>query len=149
MLIFCFIIRKVQQFTTKETNKISLSNNGAGGQFKLNDEPKYGDVSLGSEIQRMINQYKLVYERIFPNSLPHSQREDYFLTEVANIKTLISKNLKMDNEYNIRMQVKNFRSNFKTETSNIPLEDNKDNSTLGFESRFETGNLCLAFKVGY
>jgi len=94
----------------------------------------------------MILNQELVYERIFPNSLPHSQREDYFLTEVANIKSLVSKNLKMDNEFNIKMQVKNFKNNYKAEI--VELEQNsKKDKTLGFESRFETGNLCLAFKV--
>jgi len=106
-----------------------------------------GVMSLKSELERMYCEYKLVYERLYPNSLPNSQRYDYFFTEVISVKSLISKRTILDSEINLQMHLKNYKTqtNFNLLANTVLIDSNE--KTLKFESRFESGNLCLAFKV--
>ncbi len=78
----------------------------------------------------------LVYEKLFPESKPTAKRGSLFFTELCNIQGLI--NLKDESVG------KTFG-----EDALVPyysLRDKQDD-TLLFESRFESGNLCMALKV--
>jgi cytosolic carboxypeptidase protein 2/3 len=86
-----------------------------------------------------------VYERIYPNSLEQRYRESYFLTEIYNIKKNTVTNEEDSAEVRIITNTMKTLSNAKV-TSYYTLLGSTD-KTLIFESRFESGNLCLAGKV--
>jgi len=73
----------------------------------------------------------IVYERLYPNSLPVSKRRSLFFTELSSIST--------QDEYSGRViEEEKMTSYYKLKGSN--------DKTLIFESRFECGNLRLAIK---
>ncbi len=86
---------------------------------------------------------QVVYERCFPKSLPQQKRDSYFLTELYNVKRLIQRQGCFDNELLCSG----------TDHVKPVLEPyyhlGENDSTLVFESRFESGNLCLAIKGSF
>eukprot|EP00826_Nyctotherus_ovalis_P030199 TRINITY_DN2401_c0_g6_i1.p1 TRINITY_DN2401_c0_g6~~TRINITY_DN2401_c0_g6_i1.p1 ORF type:complete len:147 (-),score=37.85 TRINITY_DN2401_c0_g6_i1:217-657(-) len=92
---------------------------------------------------------QVVYERLFANSLPQHERDSYFLTEVYNIKDLMRHREFVEKGYEVSLQqnaVKESTSAKEVLKPYYTLKSPKD-TTLLFESRFESGNLCLASKV--
>ena len=76
---------------------------------------------------------ELVYERIYPDSVPTSQKLSLLFTQLFKLKRFHT----MSSE---------LTQNLDSLESYYKLKDEKD-ETLIFESRFECGNLCLALKV--
>ena len=113
--------------------------NTLGPSFPKNTRVcELGNILLKNEIHHQLQTYQLVYERTFQNSIPSSKRDEYLLTEVCNIRSLISHSLKFDSECEIKMQVKNCKPKIQEskETTNNEINE----KTLSFESKFESGN---------
>lgn len=90
----------------------------------------------------------IVYQRIYPTSLPIPDRKSLFFTELYNIKQLLQyKKMSCANEMDY--QLNPFFSRLLTDSELIPFYSLKNpaDSTLIFESRFESGNLRMAIKV--
>jgi hypothetical protein len=73
----------------------------------------------------------IVYERLYPNSLPIIKRKSLFFTELSSMNTQDERSGRMIED--------------KKMTPYYSLKGNNDR-TLIFESRFESGNLRLAIK---
>jgi hypothetical protein len=88
---------------------------------------------------------QVVYERLFTKSLSQRMRDSFFLTEMYNIKNLIKHNNQTE-DISLKLRTTGNDTNIKEmlEPYYKPLPND---STLVFESRFESGNLCLAAKV--
>jgi len=78
--------------------------------------------------------YPLVYERMYPNSLPITKRKSLLLTELCAI--------------NAFEEASSYTGKLLTEEEMKPYYKVKDagDTTLVFESRFECGNLKLSIK---
>ena len=74
----------------------------------------------------------IVYERLYPNSLPTTQRKSLFFTEISSINPL--------------SEVYFGRTFFDGEMENYYRIKSKNDKTLIFESRFESGNLKFCIK---
>ena len=146
-ILVLIYIRRLRKFANIETNKSNLYNKFDAINFQFNKDIESGNLILKSELERMYREYKLVYERIYPNSLPNSKRSDYFFTEVVSIKSLINKRARLDSELNCQMYLKNYKTQTNFHLFPNCVQINPYEKTLIFESRFESGNLCLAFKV--
>lgn len=89
---------------------------------------------------------KIVYEKLFAKSLPQQMRDSYFLTELYNVKILIKRNEEVQNtksEFNKTQRTEVFTERMEPYYQPTSPRD----TTLVFESRFESGNLCMAIKV--
>ena len=108
------------------------------------------NLDVGSRSMKSVlltNPY-IVYERLFENSLPQKERNSYFLTEVYNIKDLIRHKNFVEKGQDITIK----SCSLKCDSSNEKIEPyyklaSPEDTTLLFESKFESGNLCLATKV--
>ena len=98
--------------------------------------------TLKSLITNEISSEQIVYERIFDNSIPQKDRESSFLTEIYNVRKLLKTNSNNDNLMTNREKINTQGSIHPYYQLNSPYDN-----TLIFESRFETGNLCMAIKV--
>jgi len=81
---------------------------------------------------------QMVYERLYPESVPIKQKQNMFLTQLFNIHKLVpSESLQSEQHYYSGIEVEL-----------LPYYQPKDDmdKTLIFESRFESGNLALALK---
>ena len=98
--------------------------------------------NLHEELIYQFDTYILCYEKKLPNSLSNKDRDSYFLSEIGLAKIAIK-----EENYFIEGGIKEvLRSYLEGE----PLENTHyQNLTapLIFDSNFEGGNLCLAFKV--
>lgn len=76
----------------------------------------------------------VVYEKVYPNSVPVSQKKSFFFTELYTINPLIVPEI--------------YRGKTLNEEEMQPYYKLKgaEDDTLIFESRFESGNLLLAIK---
>jgi len=72
-------------------------------------------------------------------------RDDYFLTELYNVKTLLKRNEKNEDSKGEFGRTKGVIQKDNIEPYYKPTSS--EDSTLVFESRFESGNLCMAIKV--
>ena len=91
-----------------------------------------------------LKKYEIVYEKILPNLLPNSKRTSLFFTDVLPLRNIqLSESVRNQHEelkyYNDGCQVPNLSQFYKVKSP--------EDHTLIFESRFECGNLCMAFKV--
>lgn len=117
-------------------------------------------------LHRHFTNHILIYERIYPNSISQQKREESFLTEYLNVKSMVFQRTLQENEFkkfhqnknksnlinlSERFENKDKLQNFQSiinssvrATQNTYFKASKD---LIFESKFESGNLCLAFKA--
>ena len=129
----------INQLETKKISKIQKD------EFKQKLYPSEytrikGERSIKNEIDYNLDKFHLIYERKLENSISHTNREAFFLTEIS-FKKIQRKN---DNliEDNVNSVLSRYVVN---ENGNILQEDQK--LSLIFNSQFEGGNLCLVFKV--
>jgi len=88
--------------------------------------------TIKSYLQNELLTANIVYERIYPNSLPVIQRKSLFFTELYAIKP--------------HYQNDAYLGKVLTEKEFQPYFRKDEENTLIFESRFECGNLRLAIK---
>jgi len=88
---------------------------------------------------------QVVYERLFTKSLPQRMRDSFFLTEIYNVKNLIKHNNQTE-EISLKLRATDINTNIR-ETLEPYYKPLPNDNTLVFESRFESGNLCLAVKI--
>ena len=101
--------------------------------------------SLKRFITTEISSKQIVYERSYPKSLPQQKRDSYFLTEMFNVKRLIRRQLLLENDADFVIRTSNMKSaDSLLAPYYTPISEDR---TLVFESRFESGNLCMAVKV--
>lgn len=86
--------------------------------------------SLASELRS----YTLVYERLYPNSLPIAQRKSLFFTELMAVSARSAPDFYLGKVLG------------EEEMSSYYRPKDAADKTLVFESRFEAGNLKLALK---
>ena len=91
--------------------------------------------------------YQIVFERVYPGTIPSSQRKSLFCTELYNVKKLLKFNTETEHsetqDYASELECRNLQD---TELNTYYKLDNSEDQTLIFESRFESGNLRLAVK---
>ena len=98
--------------------------------------------SLQEELLYEFENYTTCYEKKLPNSISNKDRDSYFLSEIGPIQTSI-KEANYFHDGGIKEIIKSY-------LDMDPLEKNHiqdRNNPLIFDSNFEGGNLCLAFKV--
>jgi len=93
-----------------------------------------------------ISSKQIVYERCYPKSLPQHRRDSYFLTELYNVKRLIQRQGFIESDFFNGCATKGKLQLHKNELEPYYKATDGD-KTLVFESRFESGNLCLAIKA--
>ncbi len=105
--------------------------------------------SLKSLITTETLPQQIVYERLFAKSLPQQKRDSYFLTEMYNIKSLIRRHDYPDESADLKLRTSLLKDSTGTKQALQPYYQptSPEDTTLVFESRFESGNLCLAIKV--
>lgn len=111
------------------------------------EEPS--EKTLKSYITTEISPSQVVYERLYPNSIPQIKRDSYFLTEMFNIKSMLRHQVFNEEEMELKFKtdcVKGFTQSQQTTSPYYSITSPED-KTLVFESRFESGNLCMAIKV--
>lgn len=91
---------------------------------------------------------KIVYEKLFNKSLPQQMRDSYFLTELYNVKTLIKRTEETQGASTELGKSQTAQSSTLAECMEPYYQPTSSGDcTLVFESRFESGNLCMAIKV--
>ncbi len=104
--------------------------------------------TLKSMLTEGVTQEQIVYERLFAKSLPQRQRDSYFLTEMYNIRSLIRRQGDVDGSPDLRLKSASAKDdNAKLALKPYYTPTSPEDRTLVFESRFESGNLCMAIKV--
>jgi hypothetical protein len=91
----------------------------------------------------------IVYERVFSNSLSQQKRDSYFLTELYNVKSLIRhQQVTEDEGFDMKVRTALLKGMEPSKQANAPyfVPKSPEDKTLVFESRFESGNLCMAIK---
>lgn len=140
---------KLPRFLHNPEQKASTSCNFI--QNKENREnKKYGtECTLKNLITTETESQQIVYERLFPKSTPQQERDTYFLTEMYNIKGLLRRQTEMDEGMDLKLKTSILKNTNQSSQSLSPYYTKKSptDQTLIFESRFESGNLCLAIKV--
>lgn len=88
-------------------------------------------VTLERKLKEEFASSELVYERVYPEALSAAKKSSLILTQLVPIS---------------QAQAQSNEDPLPELSSYYTPKDEKD-ETLIFESRFESGNLCLAFKV--
>lgn len=113
-------------------------------------EPSQGGIrTLKSVITTEILPKQIVFEREFPKSMPQQKRDSYFLTEMFNVKSLIrhQENVESGIDLKIRTSLLKDAQSTKSTGGQYYIPSSPEDTTLVFESRYESGNLCLAVKI--
>ena len=103
-----------------------------------------GSRSLKSSI---ISNGETVYERLFESSLPQKERDSYLLTEIYNVRDLIRHKQLLEQNVDLKLDIMKNEAETKEMINPYYKTSSTKDTTLIFESRFESGNLCLANKV--
>ncbi len=109
-------------------------------------------ASSGSTLKSMITEEitseQIVYERLFAKSLPQQKRDSYFLTEMYNIKSLIRRQGALEDNIDLKLRAGlPDKTNAKQLLAPYYTPTSAADRTLVFESKFESGNLCMAIKI--
>jgi len=152
-VIYTSFLSKLQKFAGHEEAKqveapyspaIPESPSSSGGL-----SPEAAARTLKSVITNEVAPQEVIYERLFGKSLPQQKRESYFLTEMYNIKSLIRRRESTEESIDLRLRTSLLKDTSSSSQSLSPyyIPTSPEDTTLVFESRFESGNLCLATKV--
>lgn len=106
-------------------------------------------VTLKTLITTIITPASIVYERIYSESLPQQKRDSYFLTETYDIREMVNARNSDEDVFELRYKTEGSPSKkYNKQTFNPYYRPTSESDqTLVFESRFESGNLCMAIKV--
>ena len=94
-----------------------------------------------------VSKSDIVYEKEAKNSLPQCQRDTFFLSEIINIKSLVATNKQITGDIEIKLKAQSSQSKGHQSLSPYYVPRGYEDRTLVFESRFESGNLCIAIKA--
>lgn len=145
-MLLPYSYRKLKKLATAEQSDELPKNYFFVGKASAGGVSKLGGHSLKQLLTRESTAQQVVYERLFTKSLPQRMRESFFLTEVYNVKNLIKRSNLADEEVAFKLRTQNDDVSIK-ETLAPYYKLQPNDTTLVFESRFESGNLCLAAKV--
>eukprot|EP00826_Nyctotherus_ovalis_P049824 TRINITY_DN6048_c0_g7_i2.p1 TRINITY_DN6048_c0_g7~~TRINITY_DN6048_c0_g7_i2.p1 ORF type:complete len:189 (-),score=27.34 TRINITY_DN6048_c0_g7_i2:267-833(-) len=118
-----------------------IDNNGPSERIEAREskKPPVESVNLKTLKAHLLSElqsFPLVYERLYPHSLPVAQRKSLLLTELCTVNSL--------------EELGEYGGKVLTEEEMKPYYVLKgpEDKTLVFESRFECGNLKLCIKKG-
>ena len=104
-------------------------------------------ITLKTYFANELPKSHIVYERTYPGSIPQIQRKSLFCTELYNVKKLTKFSSSLD-QNDAAIYADSLQCRVMTENEMIPYYkiSGSEDKTLVFESRFESGNLCMAIK---
>jgi hypothetical protein len=140
------IFRKVSKFLGECPEAQHMSKEKP--KYKLHGWESINAPTIKSILKSSSKISEIVFEREFGGSLPQKKREGYYLTELYNIRKLLMKQKEYNGDIDIKLKCTNTTGQTKKKTI-FSKASHPEDRTLVFESKFESGNLCLAHKVCY